>query len=107
MNDRLAALRGFLEQDPDDAFTRYALALEHLSAGDTDTAIALLRETIERDPAYVPAYHQLGMALHRIGALTEAAACYEQGIAAARSANERHAADEMTRELEDLQDEMA
>jgi Tfp pilus assembly protein PilF len=102
MKDRMAALQEFLDRDPDDAFTRYALALEHFSRGDVAIAVTMLQETLERDPTYVPAYHQLALALTREAATEEAIAWYKRGIAVARERNERHAMDEMSQELEDL-----
>ena len=102
---RLEALEGFLAADPGDSFTRYALALEHASAGNTDRAAILLQETIARDPAYVPAYHQLGALLARMGRKDEAAAAYQRGIAEARAAKNLHAASEMQQELESMQEE--
>jgi thioredoxin-like negative regulator of GroEL len=102
---RLEAMEGFLAEDPDDAFTRYALALEHASAGNTERALTLLRETISRDAAYVPAHHQLGALLARMGRKEEAALTYEHGIAVARAAKNLHAASEMQQELESMQED--
>ena len=36
--NRVEILKGFLEQDPKDSFSRYALALEYVKAGQTDDA---------------------------------------------------------------------
>lgn len=104
LRPRLEALEKFLAEDPDDSFTRYALALECASAGDAARAVALLQETVERDPRYVPAWQQLGSVLQRLGRTEEAAAALARGIAAARAAKDLHAASEMTQELESLQD---
>lgn len=104
-NTRLEAMEAFLAQDPGDSFTRYALALEHASAGNIEQALALLRETIAREPAYVPAHHQLGALLARAGRNDEAAAAYQRGIAEARAAKNLHAASEMQQELESMQED--
>jgi Tfp pilus assembly protein PilF len=99
--DRLEALKGFLEQDPDDSFTRYALALEYIGRGDESTGIALLRETIERDPAYVPGWHMLALQLVKTGDFGVARAVFEEGIRVARSTGDTHAASEMEMEMEE------
>ena len=102
---RLEAMEAFLAKDPDDAFTRYALALEYASVGNSERALQLLRETIERDPGYVPAHHQLGALLARLGQTNEASAVWQRGIAEARAAKNLHAAHEMQQELELLQED--
>ena len=107
MKDRMTALLEFLADDPDDSFTRYALALEYLSRNDVERGITMLRETLHRDPAYIPAYQQLGQALHRAGAVDQAILCYQEGITMAKRQNDAHAATEMTQELEDIQEEQS
>ncbi len=99
--DRLEALKAFLEQDPDDSFTRYALALEYIGRGDAETGIALLRETIERDPVYIPGYHMLAQQLVKTGDFAVARAVFEEGIRVARSTGDTHAASEMEMEMEE------
>ena len=36
--NRIEILKGFLEQDPKDSFSRYALALEYIKSGQTEDA---------------------------------------------------------------------
>jgi predicted Zn-dependent protease len=101
-SDRLTQLERFLEADPGDSFTRYALALEHIGSGSTERGVQLLRETIERDPAYVPAYQMLGQQYARMGEDEQARDVLERGIVAARAAGNAHAASEMQTELDIL-----
>ncbi len=100
---RLEKLQRLLDADPGDSFTRYALALEYLSREDAEAGMTLLRETIEGDPAYVPAYQMLGQQLARRGEAEEAADVLRRGIDVARAAGETHAASEMQDELDDLE----
>ena len=58
--ERIKALIGLLAKNPDDSFSRYALALEYVSLGETGGAMTELQELIQRDPKYLAAYHQLG-----------------------------------------------
>lgn len=101
-SDRLTTLQRFLEADPADSFTRYALALEYIGSGDADRGVQLLRETIERDPSYVPAYQMLGQQFARMGEDEEALAVLTLGIETARAAGNMHAASEMQTELDIL-----
>jgi predicted Zn-dependent protease len=105
MATRLESLLSFLEKDPEDSFTRYAVALELISKGDNSEGERYLRETIKRDAAYIPAYHQLGQLLGKFGTLDDAVAAYQAGIKAAAAQGEHHARSEMEQELEELQDE--
>jgi len=99
---RLEKLQRLLDADPGDSFTRYALALEYFSREDAGMGIALLKQTIDGDPAYVPAYQMLGQQLARLGESEEAAGILRRGIGVARAAGETHAASEMQDELDEL-----
>jgi len=81
----MAQIEAMLADDPDDAFLRYGLAMEHASAGDDAGCVAVLRDVIARTAAapYVPAYLQAGQALIRLDDIAGAAAVLRDGIAAA------------------------
>jgi hypothetical protein len=78
-------IEALLADDPDDAFLRYGLAMEHASAGDDAGCVAVLRDLIARSAAdpYVPAYLQAGQALARLDRTDEAADVLRAGIEAA------------------------
>ncbi len=94
---RMAQIEAMLADDPDDAFLRYGLAMEHASAGDDAECANVLRDLIARTAAkpYVPAFLQCGQALNRLGRDTEACEVLKQGIATARAAGDTHAEGEM------------
>jgi tetratricopeptide (TPR) repeat protein len=99
---RREQLEELLELGPDDSFVRYGLAMEHVSAGQDQEAVRYLRELIERDPDYVPAYLQAGRALIRQGEDDDARAILRAGITVATRKGDDHAAGEMTGFLESL-----
>lgn len=82
--NRLEQMLEFLEQDPNDSFARYAVALEYRSAGDLPAAIAQLEELRQRDPMYLACYYQLGGALAEAERYDDAEHAYQQGIELAR-----------------------
>jgi Tfp pilus assembly protein PilF len=96
---RFEALKEFLRKDPDDAFTRYALALEYIARGEANAGIHLLRETVRKDPSYVPAWHMLAQELVKADQTIAARKAYEDGIRSARSQGDTHAASEMEMEM--------
>jgi tetratricopeptide (TPR) repeat protein len=102
-DDRIAQLKEFLENDPNDSFTRYALALEYSGLGETPLAISLLLEVLERDAAYVPAYQQLGYQYQKLDRKDAAVQVLRRGIEVAREQSDTHA----QREMQDALDEIS
>lgn len=99
---RKQQIEEMLSEDPNDAFLRYGLAMEHVSAGDHEGAVRCFRELLGRSPEYVPAYMQAGQALTHLGRNDEARTIWQQGVAAARKAGDQHAAEEMQGFIEGL-----
>jgi tetratricopeptide (TPR) repeat protein len=102
-SSRLESLLHFLEQDPNDSFTRYAVALEYVSAGEIETGISYLNDLLERDSGYVAAYQRLGYLYGEIERKDEAADILKRGIEIALKAGDTHAASEMQAALDDTE----
>ncbi len=102
MSDRLNSLLKLLEQDPDDSFLLYGIALEHISKGNYEEAEKYLSSIIKKDPAYVPAYMQLAQVYENLNLIDKAKNIYKEGIEIARKNNDSHAADEMEDFLNEL-----
>jgi predicted Zn-dependent protease len=93
-----------LEEDPADAFLRYALALACLHDGDLAAGRSGLRQLIADDPAgQVAAYQQLGQSYAETGEADAARAILSEGIARAKAASQWHAAAEMEQIIDSLQ----
>ena len=99
MPSRKDLLEEFLAADPDDSFSRYALALEMEKAGDADGAIAHLNEVIRRDDTYVAAYYHLGRLLTKAGDEEEARAVYKRGLEVAAKAGDQKTRQEIQEAL--------
>jgi Tfp pilus assembly protein PilF len=100
--DRLAAFAELLTADPTNSFARYGLAMEHLSQGQSDAALAEFARTIEHNPDYVPAYQMSAQTLSKMNRTAEAVTLLEQGLAAAARTGNAHAASEMQGLLDEL-----
>jgi tetratricopeptide (TPR) repeat protein len=100
-NPRRAMLEGFLAANPDDAFARYGLALECVSAGDNVAAEQHFRRLLTVHPEYVPGYFHYGQLLMRLSRAAEAQGAYRTGIDAARKAGDSHALSELEAALEE------
>ena len=99
---RRAKIEAMLRDDPGDVFLRYSLALEMESAGEADASLEILEALARETPAYVPAFHMAGRQLAVLGRIDDARRALREGIDAARSQGNAHAAGEMSELLMSL-----
>ncbi|MBI3652073.1 MAG: tetratricopeptide repeat protein [Acidobacteria bacterium] len=102
MKSRREMLEEFVAADPNDSFSRYALALELEKAERADEAIAQLQEVLARDESYVAAYYHLGRMLAKAGKDAEALGVYQRGIEAASKAGDQKTRSEIQEAIEML-----
>lgn len=103
MKTRREMLEEFVDQDPNDSFSRYALALELEKESRAEDAVPQLREVIARDSSYVAAYYHLGRLLAKTGRVDDAREAYCRGLDAAVAAGDQRARSEMQEALEMLE----
>jgi thioredoxin-like negative regulator of GroEL len=99
---RRQMLEELVAQKPDDAFTRYALALECMNNGDSGAADQHFRALLERNAGYIPTYLIYGQMLVRESRADEARSVLSNGINAATKAGNQHARSEMEALLNEL-----
>jgi tetratricopeptide (TPR) repeat protein len=104
--DRIIILRQFIKDNPEDMFSRHALALEYIKMGDDAEAEMLFKEILEKNPAYVGTYYHLGKLLERAERLDEALVIYENGMQEAEKEHDNHALRELKAAYNQLKDEM-
>src|SRR5713101_1535596 len=92
---RRAMLQEFVAKMPDDAFSRYGLAMECMNSGDASAADAQFSELLRRNADYVPAYLMYAQFLSKESRGDEARRVLETGITAAASRGDQHARSEM------------
>lgn len=102
MSSRLETLHQFLQEDPNDAFIHYAIALEYIAEKQFPDAIAKFTGIITDNGTYVPAYHQLGLLFAQLNRTEEAVEIFERGIGVATTMGDMHARAEMQEALDDL-----
>src|SRR5207245_1663062 len=64
--NRIETLKGFLKDNPNDSFLRYALALEYIKLGQNDEAVREFEAVRNTDHEYVATYYQLGQLDHKL-----------------------------------------
>jgi len=102
--DRLVALLDFLEKDPSDEFTRFALALEYRKLGRRDEAIGHLEVLVTKSPDYMGTYYHLGSMYREGGDPDRAIAVLRQGVKVADTQRDHHAKAELLSLLAELED---
>ena len=99
---RREMLEAFVAKKPDDAFSRYGLAMECINSGDPSAADVHFRVLVERNADYIPAYLMYGQLLARESRNEEARQVLSSGIAAADKKGDQHARSEMEALLAEL-----
>jgi predicted Zn-dependent protease len=102
---RRQVLEEMLAEDPNDEFLRYGLGMEHVSAGDLESAVRVFRELIALNPAkpYIPAIQMAAQSLVKLGRRNEVIALLKQGIEEARKQNQLHPMEEMQALLDSVE----
>lgn len=100
--NRLEMLKQFLDQNPNDAFARYGLAMEYSKAGQTETALQEFAKLLELHPDYSNGYFMAAQTLAKVEKNDEAKAMLRKGIEAAQRTANKHALNEMSAMLDEL-----
>lgn len=100
---RLEMLTQFLEQNPNDAFARYGLALEYSKLGQTEAALQQFNKLLELHPDYTSGYFMAAQTLAKAERNDEAKSMLKKGIKSAQRTGNRHALNEMSTMLDEFQ----
>lgn len=92
---RRQMLEEFVAKKPDDAFSRYGLAMECMNSGDPSAADGHFRVLLDGNADYIPAYLMYAQLLARESRNDEARQVLSKGIAAAANKGDEHARSEM------------
>ncbi len=99
---RRQMLEEFVAKKPEDAFSRYGLAMECMNGGDSAAAEGHFRELLKRNADYVPAYLMYAQMLSREARGEEAKQVLSTGIGAADRKGDQHARSEMETLLSEI-----
>ena len=92
--DRIRQLKKFLEDDPQDPFLLYALAMEYVKT-DQQEARFYYHKLLDEHSEYVPTYYHAAAFFAHTGEEEKAEATYQKGIEMARKAGDTHALREL------------
>src|SRR5438309_11361139 len=100
--NRIEILNGFLKENPNDSFSRYALALEYAKLGQNDDALREFETVKTSDPQYLATYYQLGQLYQTLAQKHEAEKTFRTGITVASKAGDEHTKRELAAALETI-----
>jgi len=99
---RRQKLEEFLAENPNDAFTRYGIALDCYRQGDLSAADSHFKTLLEKNPDYVPGYQMYAQMLAQNERVDEARSTLTRGIESAIRQGNQHARSEMESHLSEL-----
>lgn len=103
-NTRLLHLFEYLKQDPNDAFTLYAIAMEYATT-DAEKALEYYQQLLQEHPGYVATYYHAAKLYAELGRRDEAETVFRTGLAISFQKNKMHAYNELQRAFRAFQDE--
>lgn len=93
-NQRIEQLLEWLESEPDDVFTLYALAMEYKEQM-PDKAAAYLEKLRQIQPSYTATYYHLAEIYQKLGNREQAGEVYQNGINICKEQKAQHALAEL------------
>ena len=106
MSSRIPLLAKRLKENPNDSFSKFALALELLKTNEIAKARMLFENIVKQDPDYVGVYYHLGGLYANLDENNLAISTYKKGIEVATSLNDQHSKTELMGALATLELEL-
>ena len=95
MSTRIPLLAKRVKENPNDSFSKFALALELVKTEDFGKARLLFEHIVKHDPAYVGVYYHLGGLYAQLSENNLAVSTYKLGIDVASQQHNTHAKNEL------------
>ena len=103
--ERLKILLEDLEEEPNNPFNIYGVAMEYINK-ENEKAIVYLDRLLNEHPNYVPTYYHAASVYAELGKEEDAKATYEKGIEIAHHQHNMKAYDELRRAYRMFLDEI-
>jgi len=101
---RINLLEQYVQEQPDEPFNHYALAMEYV-AGDPAQALHYLEILLTRHPDYLPTYYQAATLYAEGEDRERARTTFERGLELASSQGNQKTYDELSRAYRAFEDE--
>jgi len=103
-NDRIQQLIRFVQEEPDEPFNVYALAMEFLN-GQPQEAKAYFDQLLAKFPDYLPTYYHAAALYADLDERDKAAELYEKGIELAQAQKNQKTLQELQRAQQAFDDD--
>lgn len=77
---RVEQLQAYLEEEPENSFLKFALALEYFNKNEPDKAEKYFNDILQSDPHYAAVYYHLGKLYEQQNRKPDAEKIYEKGL---------------------------
>lgn len=104
VNERIQQLIRFAEQEPDEPFNIYALALEYVNT-QPGQARACFDQLLHSHPTYLPTYYHAAALFAALGERDKATELYQKGIVLAQAQNKQKTLLELQRAQQSFKEE--
>lgn len=101
-SNRLEQLLKYLDEDPNDAFTLYAIAMEYMKT-DHYRSRGYFEKLLEIHPNYLATYYQVGHLYEALGEDALAAEAYNKGMSVAQDQGNQTTLRELKNALDELE----
>ncbi|MCH7402064.1 tetratricopeptide repeat protein [Belliella kenyensis] len=91
---RISLLKTFIDQEPNNPFNWYALALEHREH-QPEEAAKHFDHLLQNHPEYLPTYYHAAQLFADLAQVEKSKLIYQKGINVAKSQNDNHALREL------------
>jgi len=106
LNPKVSKLAQQIKANPDDSFSKFALALELLKIDQQEKALSLFKNILQQDSGYIGVYYHLGKLYEELGENNLALKCYKDGITVTTRLKELHSKSELQGALVNLEMEI-
>jgi tetratricopeptide (TPR) repeat protein len=103
-SERFIRIQKMLEEEPDDLFLNYSLAIEYISSGQVEEAVQSFLKVISLKTDYVPSYYQLGKIYEGNSENEKALQYFRKGLEFARAQKNNKAINEFGEAIFMLED---
>ncbi len=103
MNSNISKLAAQIKANPEDSFSKFALALELIKVDQPNKALTLFQNIRQHSPNYIGVYYHLAKLYIELGENNLAIETYKEGIKIATSISDSHAKSELQGALMNLQ----
>lgn len=99
---KMKTLARNIKANPDDSFSKFALALEFLKQDNLQRAKVLFEDVYKNEPGYLGVYYHLGKLYEQIGRMEDAKQIYSEGIEVAEQQKEHRTKKELEEALTEV-----